>query len=222
MTTYRSRRTRVKICGFTRSADALEAARLGADAIGLVFHERSPRAVTIERAEAIVAGLPPFVTTVGLFVDEDPALVHAAATRLGLDLLQFHGDEAPGYCRGFGRPYIKAIRVRPDTDLAVEAGRYADARGLLLDAYHPDAHGGTGMQFDWSEVRVPPDVSLILAGGLHAGNVRAGIAALRPSAVDVSSGVESAKGIKDAGKMAAFFNEVYEFDHAQRHIAGAL
>jgi phosphoribosylanthranilate isomerase len=200
----------------------VEAARLGADAIGLVFYAPSPRGVTADVAEAILAGLPPFVTAVGLFVDADVAYVRDSLSRLPLDLLQFHGDEDPAYCRSFGKAYIKAIRMRPETDLAAEAVRYREARALLLDAYHPDARGGTGVAFEWSRVDAPPGVPLVLAGGLHAGNVRAGIAAMQPWAVDVSSGVEAAKGIKDAAKMAAFLNEVYEVDHAERHRSRAL
>jgi len=216
MTTYPWRRTRVKICGLTRPADALTAVLLGADALGLVFYPPSPRAVTVERAREIVAGLPPFVTVVGLFVDEEADRVRAVLARLRIDLLQFHGDEEPDYCRSFGKPYIKAIRMRGDTDLAMETSRYAEAQALLLDAYHPNAKGGTGTAFEWRQIAKPDGVHLILAGGLTPANIRSALQSVSPIAVDVSSGVEAEKGVKDATKMAAFFREVDEFDHARR------
>ena len=216
MTTYPWRRTRVKICGLTRPADALTAVLLGADALGLVFYPPSPRAVTVERAREIVAGLPPFVTVVGLFVDEEADRVRAVLARLRIDLLQFHGDEEPDYCRSFGKPYIKAIRMRGDTDLAMETSRYAEAQALLLDAYHPNAKGGTGTAFEWRQIAKPDGVHLILAGGLTPANIRSALQSVSPIAVDVSSGVEAEKGVKDAAKMAAFFREVDEFDHARR------
>lgn len=209
-------RTRVKICGLTRPGDALAAAELGADALGLVFYPPSPRAVTVEQAAAVAAVLPPFVTVVGLFVNEEPDVVRDVLARVRIDLLQFHGDEEPDYCAQFGKPYIKAVRVQESTDLTREVCHYAAAQALLLDAFDASARGGTGLAFDWNRVRVPEGGRIVLAGGLAPENVRQGLETVRPCAVDVSSGVESAKGIKDREKMAAFLNEVYQFDHAER------
>jgi phosphoribosylanthranilate isomerase len=201
-------RTRVKICGITRPEDGRAAARLGADAIGLVFYDQSPRAVTVEQAAEVMAVLPPFVTTVGLFVDPAPEQVDAVLARLPLDMLQFHGAEAPEFCARFGRPWIKAIRMRDGTDLQAEAQRYHQASGLLLDAYKPGVPGGTGESFDWARVPAELADAIVLAGGLTPDNVGAAITQVRPYAVDVSGGVESAKGIKDAAKMAVFIGEV--------------
>ena len=206
------RRTRVKICGITRQGDALEAARLGADAIGLVFYRGSPRAVDAEQAAGICRVLPPFVTSVGLFVDPAAEDVHAVLDAVPLDLLQFHGDETATFCRGFGRPYIKAIRMREALDLAASAREYADARGILLDSFNAAAHGGTGESFDWSRIPGDLDCPVVLAGGLGPDNVEQAIVRVRPYAVDVSSGVERDKGIKDAGKMAAFMRGVNRGD----------
>jgi phosphoribosylanthranilate isomerase len=207
--------TRVKICGITRVEDALAAAQFGADAIGLVFHAKSPRAVTAEQAAAIVRTLPPFVTSVALFVDPEPDRVRAVLDQVRPDLLQFHGDEPAAFCAAFGRPWMKALRVRPEMtkgDLLQSAALYADCRGLLLDAYSPQAHGGTGHAFDWN--LIPPDLPkpVVLAGGLEPGNVAEAIRRVRPWAVDVSSGVEQAKGIKDAARIRAFMNEVKNAD----------
>lgn len=206
-------RTRVKFCGMTRPEDARAAARLGADAIGLVFYPRSPRAVDIDRARRVVAGLPPFLSVVGLFVDAAPEQVRAVLEAVPIDLLQFHGDECPADCGGFGRPYIKALRVREGTDVAAYARSYADAAGLLVDAWQPHVPGGTGTAFDWS--LIPPDLAcpLILAGGLTPDNVAAAVERVRPYAVDVSGGIEADKGIKDAAKMAAFIREVNRVEH---------
>lgn len=197
-------RTRVKICGITRVEDGLAAAQAGADAIGLVFYARSPRCVAIAQARAIVASLPAFVTTVGLFVNAAPGDVRAILDAVPLDLLQFHGEETPEQCRGHGRRYIKALRMRDDVDVAAQARHYHDAAALLLDAYVPDVHGGTGRQFDWS--RVPRDAGkpIVLAGGLNPDNVAVAVALAHPYAVDVSGGVESSPGVKDADKIAAF------------------
>ena len=205
-------RTRIKICGITRPQDARVAVALGADAIGLVFWQHSARAVTPDQARDIVAGLPPFVTTVGLFVDATDAELDKVLARVPLDLLQFHGDETPEACRAFGRPYLKAVRMRPEVDLARVAGEYADATGLLVDAYVSGQPGGTGATFDWSHLPAEPTFPLILAGGLEAGNVADAIRQVRPWAVDVSGGVESAKGIKDAAKMATFMQGVRDGD----------
>ncbi|SFM97672.1 phosphoribosylanthranilate isomerase [Formivibrio citricus] len=195
---------RIKICGLRDPEMACFAARQGADAIGLVFHAPSPRAVDIETASRIVAALPPFVSTVGLFVDADPAFVEQVLARVALDILQFHGDESPGQCRRFGKPYLKAVRVKPGLDLLEYASRYADARGILVDAWVPGVPGGTGETFDWALLPQDLPLPLVLSGGLHAGNVAEAIRQIKPWAVDVSSGVESGKGIKDADKIAAF------------------
>lgn len=201
-------RTRVKICGLTRREDAQIAAQLGADALGLVFYPKSPRHVSLEQAKAVIAGLPAFVTVTGLFVDAAPDQVRAAREALRLDLLQFHGDEPPDYCRGFGAPYLKAVRMREGVEISALARDYHDAAGLLLDAWHPDEKGGTGLSFDWTRARKACGLPIVLAGGLTAGNVAQAIRVARPYAVDVSSGVEAKKGVKDADKMAAFMREV--------------
>ncbi len=203
--------TRIKICGITRPEDALAAAS-GADAIGLVFYERSPRHVGIAQAAKLAAALPPFVTTVGLFVNADAAFVREALAAVPLDLLQFHGDETPEYCAQFGHPYIKAIRVRAGVDLLQCAADFRGARGLLLDAHVEGTPGGTGATFDWTLIPKRLPLPVILSGGLDAENVAAAIRQVRPYAVDVSSGVEAAKGIKDAAKIAAFINEVKQAD----------
>ncbi|MEW6645594.1 MAG: phosphoribosylanthranilate isomerase [Pseudomonadota bacterium] len=201
-------RTRVKICGITRPEDGIAAARLGADAIGLVFYAPSPRAVTVAQAQAVCAALPPFVSVVGLFVDAPAAEVLEVLQAVPLDVLQFHGDEAPAYCAAFDRPYLKALRMRDGLDVAAEARRYADAQGLLLDTYVPGEAGGTGRSFDWARVPQKLDKPVILAGGLTPDNVAEAIATARPYAVDVSGGVEQTRGIKSAEKMAAFMRGV--------------
>ncbi len=200
--------TRVKICGITRIEDAVCAAQQGADAIGLVFYAPSPRAVGIQQAADIVAQLPPFVTTVGLFVDADAAFVQNVIIRVSLDLLQFHGDEPPEYCEQFNKPYMKAIRMRDDLSLESSVLRYENAKALLLDSYQPGIPGGTGTTFDWGRIPDKMQKPIVLAGGLDAGNVAGAIQQTSPYAVDVSGGVEANKGIKDAAKMAAFINEV--------------
>ncbi|MBU0498911.1 MAG: phosphoribosylanthranilate isomerase [Gammaproteobacteria bacterium] len=205
-------RTRVKTCGITRPGDALVAVEAGADAIGLVFYPPSPRCVSIEQAESIVSRLPPFVSVVGLFVNAERGEIEAALKRVSLDLIQFHGNECPDYCAGFGRPYIKAIRVKEDTDLRSERARYRQARALLLDTYRPGVPGGTGERFDWS--LIPPALAgeVVLAGGLDAGNIETAIRQVRPYAVDVSGGLEAAKGIKDPEKIRAFMRGVRRAD----------
>ncbi|MCC6206647.1 MAG: phosphoribosylanthranilate isomerase [Gammaproteobacteria bacterium] len=207
-------RTRVKICGITRTEDAAAASTLGADAIGLVFYEHSPRRVEITRAADIASGLPLFVQTVGLFVDAAAAEIESVLGRVRIDILQFHGDESPADCRRFGLPYIKAIRMRPGADVRVEAGRYHDARALLLDTYRPGVAGGTGTTFPWSEIPAHPGAPILLAGGLTPENVQDAIRSVRPYGVDVSGGVEAAQGIKDAARMAAFFEAVRRADVA--------
>ena len=201
-------RTRVKICGITRAEDARMAAQLGADAIGLVFYAPSPRNIGPEQARAIIAAIPPFVTAVGLFVDPAPGEVESVLRRCPLGLLQFHGDEAPDFCCGFGRPYIKAARVSADADLVQYLSRYHAAQGWLLDAYHDGLYGGTGEAFDWKLIPRNLARPVILSGGLTPDNVGAAVRQVRPWAVDVSSGVEAAKGVKDAAKIAAFISGV--------------
>jgi phosphoribosylanthranilate isomerase len=216
-------RTRVKICGITRVEDGLAAARAGADAIGLVFWEGTARAVTAERARAIAGAMPPFVSIVALFVDPKSAHVRATLDAVPIDMLQFHGGEAPEFCRAFGRPYVKAVPVGPGTEatgLLEYAARYPDAAALLLDA--PPANGlpgGTGRTFDWGAVPKGLPRPLILSGGLNAANVGEAIRRVRPWAVDVSSGVEAVdgaghpiKGIKDPGRITAFIEEARHAD----------
>lgn len=197
-------RTRVKICGITRPEDARAAAQWGADAVGLVFYAPSPRNVGLDQARAICAALPPFVTVVGLFVDPTRDQVETVLRGCSLNLLQFHGNETPDLCRGFGLPYIKAARVRPGADLVQYLTPYQAAQGWLLDAFHDQLYGGSGESFDWT--LIPRDLArpVILSGGLTPDNVGAAVRQVRPWAVDVSSGVETAKGIKDAAKIAAF------------------
>lgn len=199
---------RSKICGITRVEDALAAAEAGADAIGLVFYAKSPRAVSVQQARAIIAALPPFVTSVGLFVDASRCELGEILDAVPLDLLQFHGDETPAECDSYGRPYIKALRVKPGDDIAAQVALYESARGVLLDTYVPGIPGGTGEAFDWSLVPADLRKPLILAGGLTTANVAQAIAQVRPFAVDISGGVESAKGIKDAAKIQAFMAAV--------------
>ena len=201
-------RTRIKICGITRAEDARVAVELGADAIGLVFYAPSPRHVGIAQARAIIAAIPPFVTVVGLFVDPPQAQVEAVLGDCSLGVLQFHGDEAAAFCGSFGLPYIKAARVRADADLVQYLSPYRDAQGWLVDAYHEQLYGGTGKSFDWK--LIPRDLArpVILSGGLTPENVGAAVRQVRPWAVDVSSGVETAKGVKDAAKIAAFISGV--------------
>lgn len=196
--------TRVKICGITRPEDGVAAARLGADAIGLVFYAKSPRAVSLQQARAVVEALPPFVTSVALFVDPGVAEVEAVLKTVTPDLLQFHGSEPPEFCHQFGRPWIKAIPMRDGTDLAAEMERYRQGRGLLLDTYRPGVPGGTGERFNWDLIPAALADRIILAGGLTPENVAEAIKKVHPYAVDVSGGVEASKGIKDAAKMAAF------------------
>ena len=195
---------RSKICGITRVEDALAAAHAGADAIGLVFYSKSPRAVSVQQAREIIAALPPFVTTVGLFVNASRCEINEILDAVALDALQFHGDETPAQCEGFHRPWFKALRVGGDEDVAGQVARYVNASGILLDTFVAGVPGGTGERFDWS--LIPPGLTkpLILAGGLTAENVQQAIAEVRPYAVDVSGGVEASKGIKDAAKVQAF------------------
>lgn len=205
-------RTRIKICGITREEDLRAAVDCGADALGFVFYEASPRFVPPQRAAELVRQLPPFVSAVGLFVDAAHAFVASTLETVQLDLLQFHGDEAAADCRRYRRPYIKAARVRQGLDLVEYAALFPDARGLLLDAF-VEGYGGGGKGFDWSLIPPAMPLPLILAGGLDEHNVGQAIERVRPWAVDVSSGVEAAKGIKDAAKMARFVAGVRNADN---------
>jgi len=202
------------VCGITRPEDGLAAVNAGADAIGLVFYPPSPRAVTIEQAQAIVEQLPPFVTVVGLFVNETRDKIEQILQQVSIDLLQFHGDESPEMCEGYGRPWIKAIRMKEEVDLIAETAAYASSRGVLLDAYQAGKPGGTGNVFDWQ--RIPTELAgrIILAGGLNPDNVDEAVRRVRPWAVDVSGGVEATKGIKDVQKIAAFIRGVKRGDES--------
>lgn len=200
-------RTRVKICGFTREEDAVCAARLGVDAIGLVFYPPSPRNIDLDKAAAIIGALPAFVSVVALFVDAEEARIWEVLDRLPVDCLQFHGDETPAQCRIYGKPYMKAIRMKANVDMAGIVRQYHDASALLLDAYHPGLKGGSGNGFDWSLIPRNCPLPIVLAGGLTPENAPRAIAEVRPYALDVSSGVESEKGIKDAAKMAEFIQK---------------
>ena len=208
-------RTRVKICGITRLEDALDAVALGADALGFVFVESSPRWVKVEQVKPIIEQLPPFVQTVGLFMNQTAEFVSTILQELPLNLLQFHGDEPPDKCRMHGIPYIKALPMGGGEHPGEYAGRYSDAIGFLLDSHKKGQSGGSGDKFDWSTV--PKDLTrpLILAGGLTIDNVAAAVKQVRPYAVDVSSGVEAAKGIKDREKMAAFIRGVKQGDESE-------
>ncbi|WP_428035114.1 phosphoribosylanthranilate isomerase [Amphritea sp.] len=201
-------RTRVKICGITRLEDALAAIDAGADALGFVFYPPSPRYVEPAVAEVIIKQLPPFVSTVALFVNESPEQVRAVLDQTGINLLQFHGDESPDYCEQFNHPYFKALRMSPDIDVVAETERFVAARAILLDAYRPGVPGGTGEAFDWDRIPADIDKPLILAGGLDQHNVAKAICQVKPYAVDVSGGVEAAKGLKDSSKLISFMNEV--------------
>lgn len=195
---------RVKICGITRTEDLNAACAAGADALGFVFYAKSPRNLSVEQAVRLVSLMPPFIQSVGLFVNAEPEFVRGVLKDVPLDLLQFHGDETPEYCRQFGRPYLKAVRVRPETDLVKYALDYADARALLLDAYVPGVPGGTGERFDWRLIPAGLPKPVVLSGGLNPDNVAKAVSSVRPWAVDVSSGVEASPGIKDAARMAMF------------------
>ncbi len=204
-------RTRIKICGLTRPEDVRAAVAAGADAVGLVFYPPSPRALSFDRAAELVALLPPFVTAVGLFVNPAPSFVAEACARVPLQLLQFHGDETDAECARHGLPWIKAARMRPGVDLVEFAASHPGARGILLDAF-VEGYGGGGKVFDWSLIPAGLDRPIILSGGLDVANVADAVRHVRPWAVDVSSGVEFAKGIKDAAKIAAFVAGVRNAD----------
>ena len=199
---------KIKICGFTIAENARQAALAGVDAIGLNFYTKSPRHVNISSAREIVAALPPFVNKVGLFVNANPSLIDEVLCEVALDTLQFHGDESPSDCAQYEMPFIKAIRISPEVDLIKTANEYSQASALLLDTYQPDVYGGSGKSFDWSLANIELDLPIILAGGLTPENVSVAINIAQPYAVDVSSGVESAKGLKDIDKIRAFISSV--------------
>lgn len=207
-------RTRIKICGITRPEDGLAAVRLGADAIGLVFYPPSPRAISLQQAQEIVSVLPPFITVVGLFVDESRDTLMQLLGSVRIDLLQFHGKESPAECVGYGRPWIKAIRMRAGIDLVAVEKDCTGASALLLDAYEAGKPGGTGSHFDWE--RIPGEMAsrIILAGGLSPENITAAVRQVRPYAVDVSGGVEQSKGVKDVKKIATFIDGVRRGDNS--------
>lgn len=210
-------RTRIKICGITRSEDLAAAVNAGADAVGFVFYPPSPRFVPLGHTALLARQVPPFVTRVGLFVNAEPATVRGILEQVPIDLLQFHGDEDARYCEQFGYPFIKAVRVRPNStrsDLLEFARAFRTAQGLLLDAW-VEAYGGAGQSFDWSLIPDNLPLPMVLSGGLHAGNVGEAVVKTRPWSVDVSSGVEFSKGVKDAEKIAAFIAAVRMADVRQ-------
>ena len=205
-------RTRIKICGLREALHAMVAADAGADAIGLVFYRESPRYVTPGTAASVVAVLPPFVTTVGLFVDADEGKVRDTLEHVRLDLLQFHGDETPRFCESFGIPYVRAVRMEKGTNLLEWAGRFSSASALLLDAYVDGTPGGTGETFDWAAIPRDLPIPIILSGGLTAENVGRAVREVQPWAVDVSSGVEATRGTKDPRKIVEFIRSVRRED----------
>ena len=206
-------RVRVKICGLTRSADVAASVAAGADALGVVFFADSPRAVAPAAMPPLLAAVPAFVQVVGLFVNPQRSWVESVLEQVPIDLLQFHGDESAAFCASFGRPYVKAVRMRPGIDLLQYCDSHALARGILLDTFHPGVWGGSGVAFDWSLVSAPMRLPVILSGGLDEHNVAAAVRAVRPHAVDVSSGVERSKGIKDASRIQAFINGVRKLEN---------
>lgn len=205
-------RTRVKICGITRPEDAMAAAQLGVDAIGLVFYTKSPRHVELAQARQICQALPAFVTSVALFLNPEPVQVQQVVDELSIDLLQFHGTESAEFCASFSRPYIKALGIEGEHQLQPLVGEYNQARGLLLDSHLHGAAGGTGKTFDWSLIPAELREKIILAGGLNADNVAQAIAQVRPYGVDLSSGVEASPGIKDIQLMTRLMQQVKRVD----------
>jgi phosphoribosylanthranilate isomerase len=208
-------RTRIKICGITRVEDALEVVRAGADAIGLVFYDPSPRCVRINQAREIAEAVPAFVSVVALFVNPSKEYVQEVLNSVRIDLLQFHGDEENDFCSQFKSPFIKAIRVRQASDVVASSLRFPNSVGILLDSYKPGIPGGTGESFDWSLIPENHNSPIILAGGLTPGNVASAINDVQPFAVDVSGGVEASKGIKDANKIKEFVSEVYDVNYSK-------
>jgi len=209
------KRTRVKICGIREPDHARIAAEAGADAIGLVFYGPSPRFVSSEAAAAVAAVLPPYVAAVGLFVDASESDVRKVLAHVPLDLLQFQGDEPPDFCASFGKPFVRAVRMEPGTDLLEYARRFSRAKALMLDAHSPGTPGGTGLTFDWSAIPAGLPMPVILSGGLTAANVGRAVREVRPWAVDVSSGVESSRGVKDPRRIVEFIRSVRREDAGQ-------
>ncbi len=207
-------RTRVKICGITRIEDALVATAQGVDAIGLVFYEKSLRCITAQQAAIICQALPAFVTSVALFKDADAKVIKQVISTTGIDLLQFHGSESVAFCEQFERPYIKAVGMEGVDNLSAYAKRYQSAQGLLLDSHAPGAAGGTGKTFNWNEVPASLSQPVILAGGLNVGNIAQAIEIAKPYAVDISSGVESEPGIKEATKITVFMRQIHAINYA--------
>ncbi|WP_372862177.1 phosphoribosylanthranilate isomerase [Spongiibacter sp.] len=208
-------RTRVKICGIRRLEDALAAVEAGADALGFVFYEQSPRAVTIEQAAEIIVQLPAFVSSVGLFVNASREQLQQTLDNCPLDILQFHGDESAAFCEALGRPYLRALRMRDGIDVVAEAAQYPSARAILLDSYKRGMPGGTGETFNWQKIPLERDFPLLLAGGLSSENVGAAIASCRPWAVDVSGGVEKQPGIKCPERIRQFIQAVADADRRE-------
>ncbi len=210
-------RTRIKICGITTLTDAKVAIDAGADALGFVFYPPSPRHIPLEKAIQITQQLPPFITVTALFVDAKVALIEEVIQQARIDCLQFHGKETPSDCERYPRPWIKAIRMQPDIDLIAQQKRYHNASALLLDAYVKGIPGGTGAQFNWAQI--PPSLCphIILAGGLNPQNIAQAVSTVQPWAVDVSGGIEKAKGIKDHAKIAQFTQAVMKTDHDRRN-----
>ena len=196
--------TKVKICGFTEPNNARDAALAGVDAIGLVFYDKSLRNVDIHSAQKIIEALPPFINRVGLFVNANPSFIDEILCEVPLDTLQFHGDESVLDCAQYQMPFIKSLRVKPDTNVKEIAENFSSASALLLDSFSPSSYGGTGESFDWSLACVKISLPIILAGGLTVDNVADAIKQVNPYAVDASSGVESAPGVKDIDKIEAF------------------
>ena len=196
--------TKVKICGFTEPDNARDASIAGVDAVGLVFYDKSPRNVDVQKAQEIIDALPPFVNRVGLFVNANPSFVDEILCEVPLDTLQFHGDESLLDCSQYQMPFIKSLRVRPDTNVVQVAEQFSSASAIRLDSFNPSSFGGTGEAFDWSLACVDISLPIILAGGLNSDNVSSAIRQVRPYAVDASSGVESAPGVKDIDKIEAF------------------
>ncbi|CAM8337858.1 MULTISPECIES: phosphoribosylanthranilate isomerase [Candidatus Methylopumilus] len=203
-------RTRTKICGITRLEDAKASVRAGCDALGFVFYKESPRYIALDAFKVIVKELPPFVTKTGLFVNADPAEIEEAIQSGLVNVLQFHGDETPDFCRQFNFPYIKAVAVSSSVDLIQYAKDFHDAEALLLDAYHEHLKGGTGQTFDWNLIPQSLSKPIVLAGGLTVDNVKEAIKKVKPYAVDVSGGVEESKGIKNSLKIQAFIKETQD------------
>lgn len=203
-----SNRVRVKICGITRIEDLKAAYEAGADALGFVFYDKSPRAVSISQAKALLKECPPFISTVGLFVNANKQYIDAVLRAVPLDILQFHGDETNQECIAYDKPFIKAIRVTPELDLTAKILQYPDTMSVLLDSYVPGVEGGTGVKFNWDLIPKSSPKPIILAGGLKPENIASAISLTNPCGVDVSGGVESNKGIKDHNKIRAFIQEV--------------